>query len=80
MWKTWDPVVGDTLKLFLDYDAYDNYVSSDLYDGYQALMQRVSKQYGNAVYDTTLNARPAYVKVYGFPGNYAYTFALSRNV
>jgi hypothetical protein len=42
-------------------------------------MQRV-KTNDRVMNDMTLNAKPAYVKVSGFPGNYAYTFALSRNV
>lgn len=79
LWKSNDPNVGDTLLVYLDYDAFDNGLAAELFDGNHDLMQRV-KKYDNVDYDRTLDAKPAYVKVSGFPGNYAYTFALSRNV
>ncbi|MCG2735812.1 MAG: hypothetical protein L6282_05400 [Candidatus Methanoperedenaceae archaeon] len=79
MWKSNDPNVGDTLLVYLDYDAFDNGLAAELFDGNRYLMQRV-KKYDSVENDRTLNAKPAYVKVSGFPGNYAYTFALSRNV
>jgi hypothetical protein len=79
MWKSNDPNVGDTLLVYLDYDAVYNGLTSELFDGNQYLMQRI-KLNNNLLNDKTLNAKPTYVKVSGFPGNYAYTFALSRNV
>lgn len=79
MWKSNDPNVGDTLLVYLDYGAVDNGLASELFDGNQYLMQRI-KLNNNLLNDKTLNAKPTYVKVSGFPGNYAYTFALSRNV
>lgn len=79
MWKSNDPNVGDTLLVYLDYGAVDNGLASELFDGNKNLMQRIKKD-NNVLISKILDAKPAYVKVSGFPGNYAYTFALSRNV
>ncbi len=79
-WKSTDPNVGDTLLVYLDGQSYENYLTAQLYDGNLALMQQISRNYGNVEYDRTLNAKPTFVKISGFPGGYSYTFSLSRNV
>lgn len=79
MWKSNDPNVGDTLLVYLDYDAVYNGLTSELFTGGHKLMQRI-KLNENVYVTATLNATPTYVQVKGFPRDYDYTFALSRNV
>ncbi len=79
MWKSYTPDVGDTLHVYLNGDAYNNYVAAELFDGDKDLMQRVKK--GDKVHnDATLDARPAYVKVSASPGGGDYTVLLCREV
>jgi len=79
MWKSYTPDVGDTLHVYLNGDAYNNYVAAELFDGDKDLMQRVKK--GDKVHnDATLDARPAYVKVSASPGDGDYTVLLCREV
>ncbi len=78
-WKSTDPNVGDTLLVYLDGQSYENGLAAQLYDGNLALMQQVKKD-NNVEYDRTLNAKPTFVNVSGFPNDYSYTFVLSRNV
>ncbi len=77
-WKSNDPNVQDTLIVYLDGQSYENGLAAQLYDGNLVLMQQVKKD-NNVDYDRTLNAKPTFVKVSGFPGGYSYTFALRRN-
>ena len=79
MWKSYTPNVGDTLHVYLNGDAYNNYVAAELFDGDQNLMQRVKK--GDKVHnDATLDERPAYVNVSASPGDGDYTVLLCREV
>lgn len=77
VWKSTDPSVGDVLLLYLDNSAYNKGLNAELYDGNTALMQRV-KLGASANFDSTLNAKPAYVKLSEYLTSY--TFTLSRNV
>ncbi|MEA1895260.1 MAG: hypothetical protein U9N36_08695 [Euryarchaeota archaeon] len=81
VWVTYTPDVGNTLHVYLDSGAYNNYVASELFNGADPhfLMQRVKK--GDTVHNTaTLGARPAYVNVSASPGDGDYTTVLQREV
>lgn len=79
LWRSTDPVGGDTLLLYLDGNAYANDVTARLYNGNKVIMQQISSPAGSYEATRILNPAPAYVNITGFPNDKAYTFALRRN-
>lgn len=84
-WYSNSPAAGSSLTLYLDGTSYHKYVSAEMYNGGQRLMQSVhlkkvhGKDKDDSVFKTyQLTSKPVHVHINGFPGNGAYEFTVYK--